>query len=85
MTENMIEIYLPDNNIIKTFNNKSLKEKVQIIELGLKMYQTGNLQLNNINDEKRKKDVNDLIQSYEGKINEMRQNISNHKKIQQEL
>ncbi len=85
MTENMIEIYLPNNNIIKTFNNKSLKEKVQIIELGLKMYQTGNLQLNNINDEKRKKDVNDLIQSYEGKINEMRQNISNHKKIQQEL
>ena len=59
MSANMIEIYLPDNDIIKTFNNKSLKEKVQI-KLGLP--QSGTLQLNNINDEK---DVNDLIRSYE--------------------
>merc|ERR1711991_622962 len=78
MTENLIEIYLPDNDIITQFNNKNIKEKTQIIELGLKMYQTGKLQLNNMNNDERKKHINDLISSYEEKI-------SKYKKIQEEL
>lgn len=85
MAEHLIEIYLPDKDIVKMFNNKTTNEKLEIIELGMKMYQTANLQLNSMNDEKIKKDVNELIKSYEEKINEMTSQILNHKKIQQEL
>merc|ERR1711998_309276 len=49
------------------------------------MYHTANLELITMNDEKIKKDVNDLIKSYEEKISEMRLQISNHKKIKEEL
>ena len=68
MTDNLIEIYLPDIDVIHTFNNKNIKEKTKIIELGLKMYQTGSLQLNNINDDEKKKEIDNLINSYEEKI-----------------
>ena len=41
MSESMIEIYLPDNDIISEFNSKKNSEKLKIIELGLSLFNKG--------------------------------------------
>ncbi len=52
MSESMIEIYLPDNDIISEFNSKKKSEKLKIIELGLSLFNKGSevIQLWNNND-----------------------------------
>ena len=41
MSENMIEIYLPNTDIVSEFNSKKNTEKLKIIELGLSLFNKG--------------------------------------------
>ena len=52
MSESMIEIYLPEIDIVSEFNSKKNSEKLKIIELGLSLFNKGSevIQLWNNND-----------------------------------
>jgi hypothetical protein len=59
-TEEVIEIYIPDDPEIQEFHSLCIAEKLKIIKLGLALYKSGNQKLQYLNNDEWEKQIDEI-------------------------
>jgi len=75
-TEEVIEIYIPDDPEIQDFHSLSSAEKLKIIKLGLALYKSGNQKLQYLNNDEWEKQIDEIKTSHNTEMERLEDKVS---------